>query len=149
ADVLTGANPKAAFAGARPVATLKVMGVSLTSMGDVHAKGQGVEVASHLDTNTGVYKKLVVRDGSLLGAVLLGADDPGGMLRRMFLGGEPVNGSAVDLLTTMARDALLSHGGEVAALPDATQVCNCHVVTKGTICAAIKAGCRSVQAVGE
>jgi nitrite reductase (NADH) large subunit len=149
ADVLTGANPKAAFAGARPVATLKVMGVSLTSLGDVHAKGQGVEVASHLDTNTGVYKKLVVRDGSLVGAVLLGADDPGGVLRRMFLGGDPVNGSPVDLLTTTARDALLSHGGEVAALPDATQVCNCHAVTKGTICSAIKAGCRSVQAVGE
>lgn len=149
AGVITKKDDSAVYRGARPVSVLKVMGVSLTSMGDVHARGRDVEVASHLDPTTNIYKKLVLRDGVLIGAVLLGADDPGGLLRRLFTRGEAVTGTAVDLLTSMARDALLNHGGEVAALPDTTQVCNCHAVCKGTIVAAIKGGCKSIGAVGE
>ena len=98
-------EPRAHTAASKPVSVLKVMGVRSTSMGDVAAKGREVEVASHLDPAAGIYKKLVLRDGVLVGAVLLGADDPGGLLRRLFSRGEAVTGTAVDLLTGMARDA--------------------------------------------
>src|SRR5262245_35178703 len=65
ADVLTGANPAAAYRGSRLATTLKVMGVDLLSMGEVNASGPDCEVVSHLDPAKGVYKKLVLRDNRI------------------------------------------------------------------------------------
>jgi ferredoxin-nitrite reductase len=62
---------------------------------------------------------------------------------------EPLAGTALDLLTGGARDALLSGGGDVSSLPDDTQICNCNTVCKGVIAKAIQGGCKTVSAVGE
>jgi nitrite reductase (NADH) large subunit len=148
ADVLSGSNPRASYRGSKLATTLKVMGVELTSMGDVHGKSADTEVVSHLDPEAGVYRKLVVRDGRLAGAILLGAPDPGGTFRRLFTSEEPLPGTALDLLSGGTRDALLSGGGDVAGLPNDTTICNCNDVCKGTIVAAIKDGCGNVAAVG-
>ena len=75
ADVLTGAKPDAAYSGSRLATTLKVMGVDLTSMGDVNGRRPDCEVVSHLDPAQGIYKKLVLRDNQLVGA------DPAGHRR--------------------------------------------------------------------
>jgi nitrite reductase (NADH) large subunit len=149
ADVLTGTYPDAAYRGSRLATTLKVMGVDLVSMGDVNGQGPDVEVVSHLDPEAGVYRKLVVREGKLAGAIQLGAADDGGVLARMFKADEPIPGTALDLLRNGTRDALLAQGGDLLALPDTAQICNCNCVSKGTIVAAISAGCGSVQALGE
>jgi sulfite reductase beta subunit-like hemoprotein len=152
ADVLTGARPDAAYPGSRLATTLKVMGVELTSMGEVHGAGPECEVVSHLDPGRGVYKKLVVRDHRLVGAVLLGVGDPTGTLLRLFKGSETLPGPAVDLLAGgNARDALLEQGAgaDLLGLPDDTQICNCHAVDKGTLVTAIRGGRCSVEALGE
>ena len=148
-QVLTGTDARAAYRGSRLATTLKVMGVDLVSMGEVNGHGADVEVASHLDPEAGVYKKLAVREGKLAGAILLGAADDGGALARMFKGQEPIPGAALDLLRNGTRDALLAQGGDLLALPDGAQICNCNGVCKGAIVAAIRAGCGSVQALGE
>jgi nitrite reductase (NADH) large subunit len=152
ADVLTGGGGSAAYQGSRLATTLKVMGVDLLSMGEVNATGPDCEVVSHLDPARGVYKKLVLRDDRIAGAVLLGAADPTGRLLRLFKSGEPLPEPAFDLLAgESARDALLQSGGgaDLAALPDDTQICNCNVVPKGKIVEAIRAGKCSIQAVGD
>jgi nitrite reductase (NADH) large subunit len=151
ADVLTGAKPQAAYAGSRLATTLKVMGVDLLSMGEVNAAGPDCEVISHLDPARGVYKKLVLRDNRIAGAVLLGATDPTGQLLRLFKSAEPLGAPALDLLAgESARDALLQSGGaDMTALADETQICNCNEVPKGKIVEAIRAGQCSIQAVGE
>jgi len=152
ADVLTGANPGSAYAGSRLATTLKVMGVDLLSMGDVHATGPDCEVVSHFDPARGIYKKLVLRDNRIAGAVVLGAADPTGQLLRLFKSAEPLTAPAFDLLAgESARDALLQSGGgaDLTALADDTQICNCNEVNKGKIVEAIRAGKCSVQAVGE
>src|SRR5207249_2918779 len=123
--------------------TLKVMGVDLTTMGEVGGSAPDTEVVSHLDSARGVYKKLVLRDNRLVGAVLLGAADTGGKLQRLFKSAEPLPGSALDLLSgDSARDALLEQGAgaDLLTLPDDTQICNCHAVQKGPLVAAINAG---------
>jgi ferredoxin-nitrite reductase len=97
ADVLAGARPDAAYHGSRPTLTLRVPGVAVTSLGDAH--GEGAEVVSHSDPSRGTYKKLVLRDGKLAGAVLVGVPDHGDRLRRLFLSEEPLPGPALDLLT--------------------------------------------------
>ena len=151
ADVLTGANRESAYRGSRLSATLKVMGVDVTSMGDVQGDDAASEVVSHFDPATGVYKKLVIRGGQLAGAVLVGTRDHGGRLQRLFKTGEILSGSASDLLlSATARDALLEDAGaDLKALADDTQICNCNSVCKGTIVAAIGDGKSSVQALGE
>jgi len=152
ADVLTGSNPGAAYAGSRLATTLKVMGVDLLSMGEVNAAGPDCEVVSHLDPAKGVYKKLVLRDNRIAGAVLLGATDPTGRLLRLFRSEEPLSEAAFDLLAgENARDALLQSGAgaDLTTLAEDTQICNCNEVPKGKIVQAIRDGKCSVAAIGE
>jgi NAD(P)H-nitrite reductase large subunit len=152
ADVLTGANPDAAYEGSRLATTLKVLDVDLLAMGEVNPTGGDCECLSHLDPGRGVYRKLVVRDNRLVGAIVLGARDAGGRLRRLFKSGDPLPGAAADLLADGGtRDALLADGDDAAlrALADDEQICNCNAVSKGRICAAIRDGKCSVEALGE
>jgi len=151
ADVLTGAQPQAAYGGSKLATTLKVMGVDLVSMGDVQG-ATDTEVISHLDPSAGIYKKLVIRDNRLVGGILLGAPDDGGRLQRLFRSGTPLDASALDVLSgANARDELLQSGGgsDLRGLADATQICNCHTVAKKAIVAAIAAGKCTVAAIGE
>jgi nitrite reductase (NADH) large subunit len=152
ADVLTASKPGATYSGSPLATTLKVMGVDLVAMGEVHGSGPDCEVISHLDPAQGVYKKLVLSQNTLVGAILLGTADPTGRLQRIFKSSEQLTGLALDLLVNgTARDALLEQGGDadLRLLPDATQICNCHAVTKNRLVAAIGEGKCSIQALGE
>jgi nitrite reductase (NADH) large subunit len=154
ADVLTGANPDAAYRGSRLATTLKVMGVDLVAMGEVNSPsgGPNCEVISHLDPAQGVYRKFVLRDNQLAGAILLGTTDVGGRLQRLFKNAEPLTGSALDLLVNgSARDALLEEGAgaDLDSLADDTQICNCHAVSKGRLVAAIREGQGTVAGLGQ
>src|SRR6266851_4163715 len=141
------------YTGSRLATTLKVMGVELTSMGEVNAAGPEFEVVSHLDPSSGVYRKLVIQENRLIGCILLGTGDPSGTFLRLFKSSEPLDGSPVELLMgSNARDALLKSGAEadLAGLPDDTQICNCHTVPKGKIVAAIREGkSATVAAIGD
>jgi NAD(P)H-nitrite reductase large subunit len=152
ADVLSGTKMEAAYRGSRLCTTLKVMGVDLTSMGEVNAAGTDCEVISHSDPSAGIYKKLVLRNNQLVGAVVLGTADHGGRLHRLFKSAETLSGSVIDLLVDgTARDVLLEEaaGADLLNLVDDTQICNCHGVSKGQIVAAIREGKRSILALGE
>jgi nitrite reductase (NADH) large subunit len=152
ADVLTEKNQRAAYQGSRLATTLKVMGIDLVSMGEVNGSGPDTEVISHSDPAQGTYKKLVVRDNKLVGAVLLGTSDPTGKLLRLFKESKPLTESAYDLLVDgNARDALLDAGAsaDLLNLADDTQICNCHAVNKGQIVGAIQAGKCTIAALGE
>jgi nitrite reductase (NADH) large subunit len=150
ADVLTEAKPNPAYEGSKLATALKVMGVDLTTMGEVNGVGPECEVVSHLDPTRGVYKKLVVRDQQLVGAILLGETDPSGSLLRLFKSGETLSEPAIELLAPpTARDALLGGRLDLQGMPDDTQICNCHLVSKGTIAAAIQAGKCSAEAIGQ
>ena len=73
ARVLAGhlAGRKASYAGSVVATNLKVSGVSVFSAGDFMG-GDGSENIVLSDINHGTYKKLVVADGRLTGAVLIG-----------------------------------------------------------------------------
>ncbi|MBL8792584.1 MAG: FAD-dependent oxidoreductase [Planctomycetia bacterium] len=150
ADVLTGSQPQAIYQGSRLATTLKVMGVDLTVMGDVQG-APDCEVVSHREPAQGVYKKLIVKDGRLAGAIILGTPDRGGLIQRLFKQQEQLSGPPIELVTGSDRDALLAEAGKVdlSALPDDTQICNCNTVAKGTIVAAIRSGQQSVEALGK
>ena len=147
ADIIVDEKSAAAYHGTALTATLKIMGVDLTSMGDVNATGEGHEVVSHLDPGRGIYKKVVLKDKKLVGAVLLGTPDAGGKLKRLFKAGNPLEESALDLL--MEPGLATPDSADLATMPDQAQICNCNMVDKGTILVAIRGGKSSVEAVGD
>ena len=146
ADVLTGAKPDAAYTGSRLATTLKVMGVDLTSMGDVLGGAADCEVLTHCDPTRGVYKKLVVRQNRLEGAILLGVPDAGHRMLRLFKEAKPLAESPLDLLL---EEEPTGAAVSVRDLPDDAQVCNCNTVSKGRLVAAIQAGKCSIKTLGE
>ncbi len=61
-----------AYAGTVPSTTLKIVGIDLTCLGESTADGEPYQVLRHADWERGVYKKLALRDGHIVGAILLG-----------------------------------------------------------------------------
>lgn len=60
------------YMGTMPSTTLKVAGIHLTSMGDVLTEDKTIEQTKVKDTDKYIYKKLFIKDGRLIGAILLG-----------------------------------------------------------------------------
>ena len=48
------------------------MGVELAVAGDKEPTNEDDEVVSYVEPNRGVYKKVIIRDGKVAGAILLG-----------------------------------------------------------------------------
>lgn len=69
---------------------LKVAGVDLLCLGDTQPRGGPGEEYRLLDPERGVYRKLVVREGRLVGAILLGDLTGEGAIRELIASGEQV-----------------------------------------------------------
>jgi nitrite reductase (NADH) large subunit len=66
------AGDEAVYTGTVPSTTLKVVGVDLTSIGEVNPEKEGAVELRRSDPEAGWYVKLVLREGHLVGAILLG-----------------------------------------------------------------------------
>jgi nitrite reductase (NADH) large subunit len=62
---------KASYPGTLPSATLKLMDMDLTSLGEATAEDAALTVRRTSDEKAGIYKKVVVRNGAVVGAILL------------------------------------------------------------------------------
>ena len=144
ADRLTLRNTKAEYQGSKTSTKLKVMGVDLTAMGDKEARDEGDEVVQYVEPSRGVYRKLIIRDGRLAGAILLGEGAATPALRQAFDRGEMLPESRADLLFPSSGEVKPVN---VADLPDTAQICNCNGVSKGKVVATVKQGCRTLKSV--
>ena len=72
ADHITEKNVQAAYHGSKVATKLKVMGVEVASMGIVEPRDDEDEVVQFSEPKRGTYKKLIIRDGRLVGGILLG-----------------------------------------------------------------------------
>ncbi len=128
ADRLLGGA--AAFQTADTSTKLKLLGVDVASFGDALATTEGALEVTLSDPVAGTYSKLVVDDSAtmLLGGVLVGDASRYPALRPLV--GRPLPADPV---------AMIAPSGDAMdlGLPDDAQVCSCHDVSKGTICAAI------------
>jgi nitrite reductase (NADH) large subunit len=145
ADVLTGNNPKAAYLGSRLGTKLKVMGVELASMGETKPAAPTDEVVVYREPRRGVYKKIILRDDKIAGAILLGETDTASTLMQLFMGQTKAPDRRSDLLFAPPEGASML---QVLDMPDSLQICNCNGVNKKAIVDAIRGGCGSVAKVG-
>ncbi len=122
---------------------LKVTGVDVFSAGDFMGGDGCDEIVLH-DRAGGIYKKLVLRDDKLAGAVMVGDTADGAWYFQLVREGKDVSQLRDHLMfgQSFAQSHLgdAGHQGQsqAALLPDTAEVCGCNGVCKGTIVSAIK-----------
>ena len=128
---------------------LKVSGIDVFSAGDFSG-GDGAEDIVLRDASRGIYKRVVVRDDRIVGAVLYGDTADGGWYFDLLKRGEDIS---------QLRDVLIfgqsfaSGGGvadpkaAVAALSDSAEICGCNGVSKGQVVSCIAKGAHSLDAL--
>ena len=146
AEVITGGSGR--YAGSRLVTRLKAAGVDLAVLGDTaHLPDDPeAETVGFTDSAAGTYQKLVVRDGRVSSAILLGDNPTVGAVIQLYDRGARIPGDRRSLLLGFT-------GGTVEAdesparMPDRAVICRCNSVTKGAITKAWLAGARTADAV--
>ncbi len=128
----------ARYEGSVTSTKLKVTGIDLFSAGDF----EGDEYTEDLvlqDPGRGVYKKLVLRDNRIVGAVMYGDTIDGTWYFELLRDATDVSDMRDTLLFGQAHLGDAGHGEEtrVAAMPDDAEICGCNGVCKGDIVKAI------------
>ncbi|HEX3745093.1 MAG TPA: nitrite reductase large subunit NirB [Bryobacteraceae bacterium] len=144
ADYITERNRHAAYHGSKTATKLKVMGVEVASMGIVEPRDPEDEVVQFCEPKRGTYKKLIIREGRLVGGILLGDISKAAYLMQAFDRNTPLPEERLQLLFDIGDPPKQVTFEEMNA---ATQICNCNGVSKGTIVACVKNGKRSGKAV--
>ncbi|MEM8920499.1 MAG: nitrite reductase large subunit NirB, partial [Pseudomonadota bacterium] len=127
------------FEGAEVSTKLKVSGVDVFSAGDF-ADGEDREEIVFRDAARGVYKRLVLEDDKLIGAVMYGDTADGAYFFQRIKDAEPVEPDERETLIfgqSFAGGAPVDPMAAVAALPDEAEICGCNGVSKGKIVTAI------------
>lgn len=150
---VTGQDPSLRYPGSRTVTRLKAAGVDLAAMGESTADGEalleqpGVEVVQLSDPARGTYGKLVVRDGRLTGAILVGAPAAVPAVTQLYDRGGPLPPDRTGLLLGPRRGAVAAVADSPERMPAAATVCRCNGITKGRIQGAVLDGARSTAEV--
>ena len=118
---------------------LKVTGVDLFSAGDFSG-GDGTEDIVLADPGAGVYKRLVIKDEKLIGAVMYGDTVDGSWYFKLLREGKSVAQIRDKLMFGESNLGDAGHLGEnrAAAMAPEAEVCGCNGVCKGAIVKAIK-----------
>ena len=137
ADVLTGRSAASSYRGSKLYTRLKVAGVEVATMGINAPERPEDDVLQIVQDRKDTYRKLIVRERRLVGAVLVGDTSAAGTLVQHFDRGDLLPEDPLELLcqTTTATD------------PSARLVCNCHKVTAAQIIDAVAQGAETLEAV--
>ncbi|EWS99684.1 electron transfer flavoprotein [Intrasporangium oryzae NRRL B-24470] len=152
ADVLSGADPHATYAGTSVLTRLKAHDIDLASMGcvDIDVHDPDHEVLAFTDPSRGRYAKLVLRADRLVGAILLGVGDAAGALTQLYDTGAPAPRDRLVLMLGRAvTRAAAPESVSLAEMPGSAVICRCNTVTKSAIVAAHRDGADTVPDVAE
>jgi nitrite reductase (NADH) large subunit len=128
----------ARYAGSQTSTKLKVTGIDLFSAGNFSGDAFTEEL-TFKDAARGVYKKLVVKENRIQGAVLYGDTVDGAWYFQLLRDGTDIAEIRENVLFGPAHvgDSGTSGADAVTALPDSAEVCGCNGVCKGAIVSAI------------
>jgi nitrite reductase (NADH) large subunit len=144
ADHITETKPDAAYHGSKLATKLKVMGVELASMGLTEPAHEEDEVVQFSEPKRGTYKKLIVRDGRLVGGIMMGDLSKVAYLMQAFDRNTPLPEERLSLLFDIGAP---SEKVTLDEMPAATQVCNCNGISKEQIGLCVTGGRRTSKAV--
>ncbi|GIF25761.1 nitrite reductase (NADH) large subunit [Actinoplanes tereljensis] len=135
-------NVGATYHGSQVATKLKVAGVDVASMGLSAPERDDDELLEFAEPKRGIYKNVIVRDGRLVGATLVGDNGKALALIKAFEKGLPLPDNRAELLFDLGGPATEE---SVADMPDDEQVCNCNGVSKGDLKACVDGGCKTVS----
>jgi nitrite reductase (NADH) large subunit len=92
------ADGSATYSGTVPATTLKIVGIDLTCLGEATATGDEFTVLRQADPATGVYRRLTLHDGKIVGAILLGDTQNVQPLKQLIATGRDVSAYSQRLL---------------------------------------------------
>ncbi len=138
------------YTGSVTSTKLKVSGIEVFSAGDFSG-GEGCEDIVMRDASRGVYKRVIVRDDRLIGAVLYGDTADGNWYFDLLKREEDVS----DIRDALIFGQAFANGGGASANPNAAvaalsadaEICGCNGVNKGTVVSAIDGGACTLDAV--
>ncbi len=128
------------FKASATATKLKVTGINLFSAGDF-AEGSDREEIVLRDAARGLYKRLILKDGKLIGVVLYGETGDGAWFFDLLKKNAEIKEFRDTLIfgPGYAGGAAQDPMAAVAALPDEAEICGCNGVCKGRITTAIDA----------
>ncbi len=148
ADAATDAP--SGYTGSVTSTKLKVSGINLFSAGDFSG-GDGTEDIVMRDASRGIYKRLVLQDNRIIGAVLYGDVQDGSWYFDLLKKETDI----ADIREALIFGQAFASGGgaqadpnaAVAALSDDAEICGCNGVSKGQVVNCINAGAQDLDAV--
>jgi assimilatory nitrate reductase electron transfer subunit len=155
ATVVADPSSPARYTGSAVITRLKAAGIELAAMGDDSPLDDtdadtdtdtDFELVTFVDRARGVYQKLVVDDGRLVGAILLGDTRNAGTVAQLFERRAvlPPDRSA---LLMVRRNAPATTAESPTALPARATICQCNGVTKAAITSAWQDGAHTVDEI--
>jgi nitrite reductase (NADH) large subunit len=134
------------YAGSVPATRLKVVGINVFSMGEVEQVDDDPRLKSVIwsDADKGLYRRVIVRRGRVIGAIAVGPWAEISSLQQMIKVRARITTWQLRRLRTtglMLKDAAPQ---SVRDWADAATVCNCTGVTRGMLGQAMDAGCKTL-----
>ena len=138
------------YSGSVTSTKLKVSGIDVFSAGDFSG-GEGCEDIVMRDASRGVYKRVIVKEDRVVGAVLYGDTGDGNwyfdLLKRQDNISEIRDALIFGQAFASGGGASLNPLDAVAALPADAEICGCNGVSKGQVMACISGGAGTLDAV--
>ncbi len=130
----------ARYEGSVTSTKLKVTGIDVFSAGDFSGGTDTEEIILH-DRQGGVYKRLVLKDNRIQGAVLYGDTADGSWYFQLMKDKQDISNIRDNLMFGENNLGDVGHKGQTqaATMADSAQVCGCNGVCKGDIVKSIKA----------
>ncbi|MEM6394691.1 MAG: FAD-dependent oxidoreductase, partial [Planctomycetota bacterium] len=141
ADLLTATDTQRRYTGSKLHAKLKVAGVEVASMGRCNIVDDHDRAITVNEPDRNVSRKLIVRNGKLVGAQFVGETAAAAKCIRHFVDETPL---PTDPLAVLVNPSCLAGGAD----PD-PEICNCNKVNRSVILTAIGNGATDVEAVGQ
>ena len=142
-------NGNKTFNGSDMSTKLKLLGIEVASIGDVHGQTTGANSYAFSDQAEGIYKKIVIsQDGQkLLGAIMVGDSRDYDRLRLLVLNQSQLRQTPQSLLLGLISRNSKDTDNSAEILPANTQICACYDVSKQTLCDAVANGAESIAAL--
>jgi len=136
------------YSGSVTATRLKVNGVSLYSAGDFLEASDTEEIVLR-DAAAGIYKRLVLRNNKIAGAVLYGETSDGPWFFDLLKRGTDISEMRDTLIFGQSYQgaADVNPLEAVAALADDAEICGCNGICKGSIASAIDAGNNTLEKI--
>lgn len=91
-------SSSATYGGTVPATTLKIVGIDLICLGEATATGDEFTILRRSDAADGVYRRLALREGKIVGAILLGDTQNVQSLKKLIATGRDVSAYSGRLL---------------------------------------------------